>query len=132
MHTYVYVYVLVKANRWPLECSSACACRFFGIISRKEAEGKLRGQRDGTFLIRVAESRFGYSLSLSYKGRVKHFMVDKTDDGQYLVVGNDRLHPSLNELVDYYSRHSVTEAGDKLLHACEDSGPRHDLTELMN
>ena len=36
---------------------------FHGIITRKEAEALLKGTKPGTFLVRVAESRFGYSLS---------------------------------------------------------------------
>ena len=36
---------------------------FHGVITRKEAEDLLRGRPAGTFLVRVAESRFGYSLS---------------------------------------------------------------------
>lgn len=61
----------------------------------------------GTFLIRVAESRFGYSLSLMFKGRSKHFMIDQDDNGRYLVVGNDRTFPSLNEVVAFHQRHPV-------------------------
>ena len=36
---------------------------FHGVISRVEAEALLKGTEAGTFLVRVAESRFGYSLS---------------------------------------------------------------------
>lgn len=36
---------------------------FHGIITRKEAEQLLMPTAAGTFLVRVAESRFGYSLS---------------------------------------------------------------------
>lgn len=42
---------------------------FHGIITRTESEALLRGQPSGAFLIRVAESRFGYSLSLLFKNR---------------------------------------------------------------
>lgn len=103
---------------------------FHGIITRMEAESLLKGQPSGTFLIRVAESRFGYSLSLSFKNRCKHFMIDQDTDQRYLVVGNDRTFPSLNEVVAFHQRHPVTDDGDTLLIPCPTSGPRDDLAEL--
>ncbi len=39
---------------------------FHGIITRQESEDLLRNTPSGTFLVRVAESRFGYSLSHKY------------------------------------------------------------------
>jgi hypothetical protein len=57
---------------------------FFGVITRKESEDRLHGATNGTYLIRVAESRFGYSLSLAFKGRVKHFMIDQDNSGNYV------------------------------------------------
>ena len=53
---------------------------FHGIITRQEAEALLKGQPSGTFMIRVAESRFGYSLSLTFKNRAKHFMIDQDSE----------------------------------------------------
>jgi hypothetical protein len=103
---------------------------FHGIISRVDAEKLLRGQQSGAFLIRVAESRFGYSLSLMFNGRCKHFMIDQNDEQRYLVVGNDRTFPSLNEVVSFHSKHPVTDDGDTLTKACQVEGPRDDLAEL--
>lgn len=104
---------------------------FHGIITRHDAEGLLKGQKSGTFLIRVAESRFGYSLSLMFNGRCKHFMIDQNDQDRYLVVGNDRTFPSLNEVVAFHSKHPVTDDGDTLTAACPVTGPRADLAELQ-
>eukprot|EP00055_Hartaetosiga_balthica_P017464 m.117614 g.117614 ORF g.117614 m.117614 type:complete len:63 (-) comp9325_c0_seq23:252-440(-) len=39
---------------------------FHGVISRVRAEELLGNKEPGTFLVRVAESRFGYSLSHKY------------------------------------------------------------------
>jgi len=103
---------------------------FHGIISRHDAEKLLGSQQSGAFLIRVAESRFGYSLSLMFNGRCKHFMIDQNDEQRYLVVGNDRTFPSLNEVVSFHSKHPVTDDGDTLIKACEVEGPREDLNEL--
>eukprot|EP00043_Microstomoeca_roanoka_P014807 m.147383 g.147383 ORF g.147383 m.147383 type:complete len:969 (-) comp16110_c2_seq2:273-3179(-) len=91
---------------------------FHGVISRKEAEDLLKGQPSGTFLVRVAESRFGYSLSLIHEGRVKHFMINVEGDNEYQLVGNDRWFVSLNDIVDYHHTHSVTSARDRLERPC--------------
>lgn len=42
---------------------------FHGIITRRQAEQRLVDKPNGTFLIRVSESQFGYTLSfrLVYK-----------------------------------------------------------------
>jgi myosin-3 len=104
---------------------------FHGIITRIDAEALLNRQAGGTFLIRVAESRFGYSLSLMFNGRCKHFMIDQNDQDRYLVVGNDRTFPSLNEVVAFHMKHPVTDDGDVLIKACPVDGPREDLAELQ-
>lgn len=92
---------------------------FHGIITRQESESLLTGTgQSGAFLIRVAESRFGYSLSLYFKGRIKHFMIDQNADNQYIVVGNERTFPSLNEVVAFHQRHPVTDDGDLLSYPC--------------
>jgi hypothetical protein len=103
---------------------------FHGIISRADAEVLLQGSRDGTFLIRVAESRFGYSLSMWWKGAPKHFMIDQNEQERYIVVGNDRTYPSLNEVVAFHTKHAVTDDGDVLTGAVHVDGPRNDLAEL--
>ena len=36
---------------------------FHGIISRKQAEERLIDKPNGSFLVRISESQFGYSLS---------------------------------------------------------------------
>lgn len=103
---------------------------FHGIISRMDSEKLLREQPDGTFLIRVAESRYGYSLSLMFRGRVKHFMIDQVQGDRYKIIGNERTFPALNEIVNFHSKKSVTDDGDKLIKACPTEGPRQDLAEL--
>ncbi|EGD78899.1 MYO1B protein [Salpingoeca rosetta] len=100
---------------------------FHGVISRREAEHMLRDKESGTFLVRVAESRFGYSLSLIHEGRVKHFMINVNGDEEYQLVGNDRRFPSLNAIVNYHETHSVTSAHDRLKRPC----PRPDSANLV-
>lgn len=107
---------------------------FHGIISRKDAENLLADKEPGTFLVRVSESRFGYSLShcVIAGGRIKHYMIDQTPDGQYQVVGNRKLFPSLNELVQYHSEHHIV-ANDPvtLMAPCGQEGEFDDTAELL-
>lgn len=107
---------------------------FHGIITRIESEELLLPKPAGTFLVRVAESRFGYSLShtIVQNQRVKHYMIDQTPEGQYLVVGNPKLFSSLNGLVDYHSAHKVISTDPvALLHSCGQEGDHDDTAELM-
>ena len=102
---------------------------FHGVISRAESEALLSRQSPGTFLIRVSESRFGYSLSVITNTRIKHFMIDQTEDGQYMVVGNDRRFASLNSLASHHRHSPLTEDGDKLLTPCPQK--ESNLSELI-
>jgi len=103
---------------------------FHGIISRSDAEVLLQGSRDGTFLIRVGESRLGYSLSMWWKDAPKHFMIDQNEQERYIVVGNDRTFPSLNEVVAFHMKHAVMDDDVVLTGAVHVDGPRTDLAEL--
>ena len=100
---------------------------FHGIITRKDAEELLRGRPAGTFLVRVAESRFGYSLShcVESGGRIKHYMIDQTPDGQYQVVGNRKLFRKLAMCINVYVSYvceffifSLSFSSDVIIHAC--------------
>jgi len=107
---------------------------FHGIITRKEAETLLQTTAAGTFLVRVAESRFGYSLShcVEAGGRIKHYMIDQTPDGQYLVVGNRKLFPSLNELVGYHYEHKIVASDPvALVASCGQKGEHNDTAEFL-
>lgn len=103
---------------------------FRGVIARKQAEEELSGQPNGTFLIRVAESRLGYSLSESLNGTVKHYKVSTNDDGQFTIDGTERWHNSLQAMVLVHETVPVSCEQDFLLVACPRSAGRADLDEL--
>ncbi|KAJ6220458.1 hypothetical protein RDWZM_006270 [Blomia tropicalis] len=57
---------------------------FWGSITRKEAESLLRGQKDGTFLIRESsDKRFLYSLSFRSNGKTMHTRIELIDEHYY-------------------------------------------------
>ena len=77
-------------------------------------QGLLRESEPGTYLVRVSESRFGYSLSHVYApltfrfipllivvvsvapGKIKHYMIEQTINNEYQVVGNPKTFRKLS------------------------------------
>lgn len=105
---------------------------FHGIISRKMAEELLMSKPPGYFLIRVSESRIGYTLSYRAEDRCRHFMIDLLNDGQYIIVGEDRRHRSLQDLVDFHRRTPIMPFSEVLTVACgQASNDKTDYAELL-
>ncbi|KAM6938863.1 hematopoietic SH2 domain-containing protein homolog isoform 2-T3 [Lycodopsis pacificus] len=81
---------------------------FHGIISRNVAEELLMSKPSGYFLIRVSESRIGYSLSYRAEDCCRHFMIDALEDGHYIILGENRSHRGLQDMVDFHRRTPIT------------------------
>ncbi|XP_072920381.1 myosin-IIIa isoform X1 [Hemitrygon akajei] len=77
-------------------------CWFHGMITRREGENLLANQPLGCFLIRVSESREGYTLTYRGVDRCRHYMIEMQPNGKYVILGEDRVHSSLPDLVEYY------------------------------
>ncbi|KAI8483301.1 hypothetical protein Bbelb_389050 [Branchiostoma belcheri] len=136
-------------NRWGKEGTRAASVRWFretqqkavmqdsrtfapwfhGIITRRDSERLLQDKPLGCFLIRVSESRFGYSLTYRISSRCKHFMIDQLPSGKYVVVGEPKVHVSLSALVDYYRKNPLT--GDLLTEPCGQVEGEEDYAELL-
>ena len=56
---------------------------FFGKMTRTEAEGAIRdhGALDGQYLIRICPLTGKYSISLSARGSIFHYLVKVSPDG---------------------------------------------------
>ncbi|TMS20337.1 Hematopoietic SH2 domain-containing protein-like protein [Larimichthys crocea] len=105
---------------------------FHGIISRKMAEELLMPKPPGYFLIRVSESRIGYTLSYRAADRCRHFMIDLLVDGQYIIIGENRYHRCLQDLVDFHRRTPIMPYTEVLTVACgQTSNDRTDYAELL-
>jgi myosin-3 len=105
---------------------------FHGIITRRSSEQLLTDKPNGCFLIRVSETRFGYTLSFRVTGRCRHYMIDQTLSGKYIIVGESKVHNSLEALVKWYQRHPVNEDGDLLTIPCGQAGSMTDYSELLD
>ncbi|XP_022615289.1 hematopoietic SH2 domain-containing protein homolog isoform X1 [Seriola dumerili] len=105
---------------------------FHGIISRKTAEELLMSKPSGYFLIRVSETRIGYSLSYRADDRCRHFMIDALEDGHYIIVGENRRHRFLQDLVDFHRRNPIMPFTEVLTVACgQSSNDKTDYAELL-
>lgn len=104
---------------------------FHGIITRKTAEELLMFKPPGYFLIRVSESRIGYTLSYREDDRCRHFMIDVLEDGQYIIVGENRTHGSLQDLVDFHRRTPILPFNQVLTVACQESSEERNYAELL-
>ncbi|XP_060797239.1 hematopoietic SH2 domain-containing protein homolog isoform X2 [Neoarius graeffei] len=92
---------------------------FHGTISRKQAEDMLMSKPPGCFLIRVSESRIGYSLSHRAEDLCRHFMIDMLPGNQCQIVGDSLQHRSLHDLVAFHSQTPIRPYTELLTVACE-------------
>ncbi|KAK7136917.1 hypothetical protein R3I93_017094 [Phoxinus phoxinus] len=103
---------------------------FHGIISRKAAEDELKCKPPGYFLIRVSESRVGYTLSYRAEDRCRHFMIDVLPDNQFIIVGETTPYQSLHDLVAFHRRSPILPFNELLTVACEQGG-KNNYAELF-
>ncbi|XP_062311675.1 growth factor receptor-bound protein 2-B-like [Osmerus eperlanus] len=76
--------------------------------SRAEAQDSLMAKPLGSFLIRGSQSTPGdFSISVRHEADVQHFKVKMDSRGQYYV-WTDKF-PSLNKLVEFYKKNSVSK-----------------------
>ncbi|XP_041473008.1 growth factor receptor-bound protein 2-like isoform X2 [Lytechinus variegatus] len=82
-----------------------------GGLTRKMAEEKLMDLEDGAFLVRDSESTPGkgnFSLSVKFQNAVQHFKILTDQSGKYFLWVVKFL--SVNELVNYHKKHSVSRS----------------------
>lgn len=105
---------------------------FHGIITRKDAEDLLQNKAVGCFLIRVSESRIGYTLSYRTVDCCRHFMIDVLRNGQYTIVGEATSYSSLDQLVDFHQRIPILPYNEILTAPCgQISKDDADYAELL-
>lgn len=86
----------------------------------------------GYFLIRVSESRIGYTLSYRAEDRCRHFMIDALENGHYIILGENRSHRFLQDLVDFHRRTPIAPYTEVLTVACgQTSNDQTDYAELL-
>ncbi|KAG1927140.1 SH2 domain-containing protein 4B [Pimephales promelas] len=105
---------------------------FHGIISREDSERLLMNSAEGSFLVRVSERIWGYTLSYRTASGFKHFLIDASGD-YYSFLGVDQnRHATLADLIDFHKEEVITTTGKELLlEACMRTGPSADFGGLF-
>ncbi|KAL3983135.1 SH2 domain family protein [Acanthocheilonema viteae] len=89
---------------------------FHGIIPRSRADRLLQKKPSGSFLIRVSERIWGYTLSYVVgDGNVKHFLIEKIPQGYQFLGINQVVHRHLRELIAFHKFSPITVKGHELL-----------------
>lgn len=73
-----------------------------GVISRLEAENYLLNMTLGSYLVRVSERVWGYTISYRAEDRCKHFLVDTSEQGYQFFGANQLVHRSLADLINFH------------------------------
>uniref|UniRef100_A0A9J2PEQ3 Protein vav-1 n=1 Tax=Ascaris lumbricoides TaxID=6252 RepID=A0A9J2PEQ3_ASCLU len=84
-----------------------------GSLERREAENRLRGTPDGTFLVRFSNTQQKYVVSISFCGDVKHTKVEQSIDNK-VYLDESTMFSSVVELINYYREHNLRESFETL------------------
>ena len=105
---------------------------FLGIITRDESEKLLTSKPKGTFLVRVSERVWGYTVSYKDDNKCKHFLVDTSGD-TYQFFGTQQIpHRTLNDLIAFHSEKPISGIGQEILKtACGQENDPPDYQSLL-
>uniref|UniRef100_A0A0R3S133 SH2 domain-containing protein n=1 Tax=Elaeophora elaphi TaxID=1147741 RepID=A0A0R3S133_9BILA len=89
---------------------------FHGIIPRTRADRMLQKKPAGSFLVRVSERIWGYTLSYVVgDGTIKHFLIETMPQGYQFMGINQVVHRHLHELIAFHKISPITIRGNELL-----------------
>ena len=76
---------------------------YSGLITRADAEELLTEGEVGSFLIRLSDKVWGYTISYKCDERIKHFLIDAHDFKKVKFDGNsEKLHKGLHALITFH------------------------------
>lgn len=91
---------------------------FLGFISRRDAEEMLIDKQLGCFLIRLSDKALGYILSYRGRDRCRHFVINQSDSGQFVVHGDSFGHNTVSDLIEYFKEKPIEPFGEYLTTSC--------------
>ncbi|XP_030280695.1 SH2 domain-containing protein 7-like isoform X2 [Sparus aurata] len=91
---------------------------FVGFVTRKDAEEILREKELGCFLIRLSDKAIGYILSYKGRDRCRHFVINQSEAGQFVVCGDTEGHSTVLGLIEHYKTSPIEPFGEYLTYSC--------------
>uniref|UniRef100_A0A3Q2Y087 SH2 domain-containing protein n=1 Tax=Hippocampus comes TaxID=109280 RepID=A0A3Q2Y087_HIPCM len=88
------------------------------IQSLKDAEEILKEKDQGCFLIRLSDKAIGYVLSYRGRDRCRHFVINQSDTGLFVVCGAAEGHDTVSELIWHYKTSPIEPFGEYLTSSC--------------
>eukprot|EP00045_Choanoeca_perplexa_P009386 m.90331 g.90331 ORF g.90331 m.90331 type:complete len:359 (-) comp14876_c0_seq1:1089-2165(-) len=77
---------------------------YHGRLSRVDADARLKGNPDGTYVIRESDKTAGtFVLSCAEGGKVSHYRITRTAPNAYQV--GESTFKNLPEIIEFYKRH---------------------------
>ncbi|XP_049337414.1 SH2 domain-containing protein 4B [Astyanax mexicanus] len=112
--------------------SDTIAPWFHGIITREESEKLLMNEAEGSFLVRVSERIWGYTLSYRTASGFKHFLIDASGDCYNFLGVDQNRHATLTDLIHFHKEEVITTTGKELLQeACKQTSSTGDYGGLF-
>nr|XP_046208016.1 SH2 domain-containing protein 7-like [Oncorhynchus gorbuscha] len=78
----------------------------------------LRDKELGCFLIRLSDKAMGYILSYRGRDRCRHFVINQSKSGQFIVSGDTEEHETLGELIEHYKTSPIEPFREYLTCSC--------------
>ncbi|XP_057693154.1 SH2 domain-containing protein 7-like [Corythoichthys intestinalis] len=91
---------------------------FVGLVDREVAEDILKEKEQGCFLIRLSANAVGFVLSFRGSNCCRHFVINQSDMGHFVISGAAVEHETLFELIQYYKTSSIEPFGEYLTSSC--------------
>ncbi|XP_051918239.1 uncharacterized protein LOC127598432 [Hippocampus zosterae] len=91
---------------------------FVGFLAREDAEEILKEKDQGCFLIRLSDKAIGYVLSYRGRDRCRHFVINQSDTGLFVVRGAAEEHDTVSELIWHYKTSPIEPFGEYLTSSC--------------
>ena len=77
--------------------------QLLGLITRSQAEELLDEKEVHSFLIRLSDKVWGYTISYRCEERIKHFLIDACHFKKVKFDGNsEKLHKDLHALISFH------------------------------
>jgi len=80
---------------------------------------RLKAESSDCFLLRSIErGAANFSLAVKCQGAIKHYLVERSVNDEYELIGTEKSFHSLSELIYYYMQHPISASEELLWTPC--------------